>query len=327
MKKLLCLLTALAMVFALTACGDSGNTPSSPENPGSPSVEKAKLGIVVPDLNNAFCSQMANGIERAAAENGYEVVTVKSNADPEADVASIENMDASGVLAYYGLHIGVDSIGDLLKNQYPHIGCLTQTTFDGEAAHVVEDYHNIAVIFCESLDAFIEEKGMDSVEICGIWLSNCLIQGTAEYEGYTTITNYIEEHYSGTNVTYVSSQYPQNAEESGNYTETLLNGYENARVFFCYNNDFAISAANTISAAVSDSSDYYVFSSETDSESFRLIADDNSPYRGAASGDTEETGYNVGLQLINWVENGTMENVPVVKTLCDWRNVSDFISE
>lgn len=324
MKKLLCLFTAMTMVFALAACGNGGA-----DQPGSaaPDAEKAKLGIVVPDLNNAFCSQMAGGIERAAAENGYEVVTVKSNADPEADVASIENMDASGVKAYYGLHIGVDSIGDLLKNQYPQIGCLTQTTFDGEAAHVVEDYHNIAVIFCESLDAFIEEKGMESVEICGIWLSNCLIQGTAEYEGYTTITGYIEEHYAGTNVTYVTSQYPQNAEEAGNYTETLLNGYENARVFFCYNNDFAIATANTISAAVSDSADYYVFSSETDDESFRLIADDSSPYRGAASGDTEETGYQVGLQLINWVENGTMENVPVVKTLCDWRNVSDFLAE
>ena len=41
--------------------------------------------------------------------------------------------------------------------------------------------------------------------------------------------------------------------------------------------------------------------------------------------DIEASGYQVGLQLINWIENGTMENVIVEKVLVDSTNVADYI--
>ena len=318
MKKFLAILLAVMMVLSLAACGQSAKDPAKNDAP------KAKLGVVVPDLNNAFCSDMANGIKRAADEKGYEVVSVLTQANPENDVSALENLSATGVKAYYGIHMLTETVGEQLKSTYPEIGCLSQTAFDGAGGVIVEDFNNIATIFCESLDAFIAEKGITSGEICGIWMTLCEVEGTTENEAYTIITNYINEHYAGTGITYVTSQFTADAEDVGNTTETLLNRYPDAKFFFAYNNDFAITTSNIIAASVPDTSEYYVFSSESDAESYRMIADENSPYRGCAAGSTEETGYQVGKQLINWIENGTMENVPVAKKLCDWRNVSEF---
>ena len=41
----------------------------------------------------------------------------------------------------------------------------------------------------------------------------------------------------------------------------------------------------------------------------------------------EESGYKVGLQLINWVKNGVMEDVVNTKELVDDRNVADYLSK
>ena len=41
--------------------------------------------------------------------------------------------------------------------------------------------------------------------------------------------------------------------------------------------------------------------------------------------DIEASGYEVGKQLINWVENGKLENVVVSKDLVDSSNVKDYL--
>ena len=68
----------------------------------------------------------------------------------------------------------------------------------------------------------------------------------------------------------VSEFYPKDDEEAANMTTQILNATPDVKFFFCFNNGFAIAAANEITAAVPDVSDYLVFSSEGDEESFRL---------------------------------------------------------
>ncbi|MGI6607395.1 MAG: sugar ABC transporter substrate-binding protein [Erysipelotrichaceae bacterium] len=309
MKKILKIITIFLVLFSLVACSETNE-------------EKAKIGIVVPDLNNSFCSAMYNGVKRAGEEKGYEVFEYVTEMNPENDVNSVELLANNGVLAYYGLHMAGDSVGSILKDKYPQIGCFSQTAFEGATQHIVDSFDIVADHFVESLGEFMEENNLTEVEICGIWLSNAQIEGTTENEQYTTFMNRIQSEYANTGIKYIQSEYPSDAEDVANTVETLLLS-TNATIFFCCNNDFAISASNIISSAKSDTSSYFVFSTEGDSESFRLIADVNSPYRAASVADTEETGYQVGLQLVNWIENGKMEGISVARELVDWRNVAD----
>ena len=286
---------------------------------GAAKEEKAKVGVVVPDLNNAFCTAMDEGIKRAATEKGYEVFEYVTQMNPENDIASVEQLANNNVKAYYGLHMVTESVGDLLKNTYKDIGCFSQVKFDGAAQVLDDDFTVVAKQFTESLDAFLAENNITEAEICGIWLSVAQIEGTTENAQYQAIMNEIETHYAGTGITYVQSEYPADSEGVGNTVETLLLAHPNATIFFCHNNDYAISSANTIMAAKSDTSKYYIFSTEGDEESLRQIADPNSPYRAASVADTEETGYLIGLQCVNWIENGKMEPVSVARQLVDWR--------
>ena len=313
MKKLLTILSVLLLVLCMSACSGNGE--------GGETEEKAKIGVVVPALNNAYCTAMDEGVKRAAAEHGYEVFEYVTQMNPENDIASVEQIANNGVKAYYGLHMVVDSVGDLLKNTYPEIGCFSQVNFDGAAAVLDDDFAIVADQFIESLDAFLAEKGIESAEICGIWIANAQIEGTTEAAQYNAVMKAIEEHYANTGITYVQSEYPSDSEAVANTVETLMLAHPNARIFFCHNNDYAISAANIISAAQADTSEYYIFSTEGDDESLRQIADPNSPYRAASVADTEETGYLIGLQCVNWIENGKMETVSVARKLIDWRNV------
>lgn len=315
MKKIVAILLAVMMVLSFTACAQKSNN--------KPADAKAKLGVVVPDLNNSFCIAMDTGVKRAAAEKGYEVFEYVTEMNPENDVNSVEMLASNGVKAYYGLHMVGQSVGDVLKTKYTDIGCFSQTVFDGATQALNDDFNIVAEQFIASLDKFMKENGLTEAEIVGIWLGNAQIEGTTEYVQYNAFMNKIQSYYANSGVKYVQSEYPADAEGVANTVETLMLSTK-ATVFFCHNNDYAITTANTITSAVADTKNYFIFATEGDNETYRLIADSKSPYRAASVADTEETGYQIGLQLVNWVENGKMEPVSVSRTLVDWTNVAEY---
>ena len=73
MKKLLTILAVLCLVFSLAACSNGGGESENNGGGNDTQEEKPKIGVVVPDLNNAFCTAMDAGVTRAAKEKGYEV--------------------------------------------------------------------------------------------------------------------------------------------------------------------------------------------------------------------------------------------------------------
>ena len=101
-------------------------------------------------------------------------------------------------------------------------------------------------------------------------------------------------------------------------------GQYNYSALFCFNNGYAIAAANEISSARPNTDGYFVFSSEGDEETFRLIGSGSSPLRGCTYMDIEASGYEVGKHLIDWVENGNLVNVIVNRELVDARNIAEF---
>lgn len=336
MKKLLVIVVSLLMVLSMAAC--SNNAPadekSQPEaSPSSAAEEtpapadegpKGKIGVLLPSLSMDFQAQMAAGVKRAADEFGYEYQEIDYNFDPELEASGIETLASSGVQAYYGIFMSPEADSAKIK-EYPEIGTISQSMDVDATAFIVNDYQALGEQFIDSLDYFRTDNNLEGGDMACIWLTACEVEDSDFYKAMMTMKNIFVDYCEGEGINYVSDQFAESDEDAANITEQLLNAYPGLRYIFCFNNGYALVASNEISAAVKDMSGYFVFSSEGDPESFRMIASDDSPYRGCAYQDIEASGYQTGLQLINWIENGEMENVIAERTLVDIRNAGDYL--
>lgn len=336
MKKVLVCFLSLTMLMSLggcsaekTASGPSGSTVvSSGDTAGNPGGgdTKAKIGACVMSLSYDFQLKMCNGIERAAAENGYESMIYDFNADTELMLSGLEMMADNNVKALYGLFTAPEAATDFMRG-HEDIGVLMQgQNIDGCRARTVNDYKKLGEQFVDALEYYVTDNGITDGGIAALWLDSCANKDSDYYTAKQVIEQTITEWCEGKEYYYAPSEYyPTDEENAANITTQILNADPNIKFFFCFNNSYGISASNEIAAAAPDSSIYFVFASEGDDEVFRLIADENSPLRACAYANVEESGYLVGMQLINWVENGKMENVAVYKELVDSRNIAEYI--
>lgn len=336
MKKFLAIVLSAVMLLSLAACGGSASSAPAASTPAAstpaddassapaPKSDK-KIGACAASLSFDFQIQMSNGIERAAKEHGYEYMVYDYNFDAEQMLSGLETLAASDVGAMYGLFLAPESATDFMKS-HPEIGVLTQGEIvDGALACTENDYIALANQFVEALDRYVTENNITEGGITGLWLEPCENEDSEYYGAKEDIKAVINEWCEGKDFYFESDFYPADDEEAANTTAQILNATPDVKFFFCFNNGYAIAAANEIGSATSDANGYFVFSSEGDPESFRLIDSGTSAYRACAYMDIEESGYQVGLQLINWVENGKMENVIVSKDLVDISNVKDYL--
>lgn len=314
MKRFITILLTVVLVLSLTARG-------APKE-----AEQKKIGGLFASLAFDFQLQMNNGIERAAKEKGYEYMPYDYNADAELMLTGLDNMASSGVGAIYTLYLAPDSAISFMES-HKEIGCLNQgQNMPGVRAWTENDYVMLGKQFVDSLDAYVTENNLTSGNIAALWLETCENEDSEYFQAKESIKAEINKWCEGKDFHFNGETYPKDDEDAANITVQLMNADPNLRFIFAFNNGYAIAAANEISAAVSDASEYFVFSSEGDAETFRLIADEKSPLGGCAYANIEESGYQVGLQLINWIENGKMENVVVAKELVDGRNVAEYLN-
>lgn len=92
MKKLLALFLMLTLVFSLTACGSGSTEPEAPADGGEEGEKKIKVGAIFNNTYEEFSIKLKAGIEKACAENGYELIEADHNGDNSKGVNDVENM-------------------------------------------------------------------------------------------------------------------------------------------------------------------------------------------------------------------------------------------
>ena len=312
MKKWFALGLSLMLALAVAVCASADDKP--------------KIGMCAASLSFDFQLKMSNGIERAAKEAGYEYVVYDYNFDNENMLSGLDVLKASGVKGMYGLFLSGETATPFMQEN-PEIGVLTQgAVVAGARACTQEDYVKMGENFVAALDAYVTEKGITSGEIGALWLELCQNEDNEYYGAKEQIKDAIKAWCEGKDFSFNESAefYPPDDETAANDTAQILNAYPNLTFLFCFNNGYAIAAANEISSARPNTDGYFVFSSEGDEETFRLIASGTSPLRGCTYMDIEASGYEVGRHLVDWVENGNLENVIVDRTLVDARNIASY---
>lgn len=330
MKKILVIALTLLMIISLVACGTSTTEPEvatdtevSDDEVAIDDGQKGKIGVLLPSLSFDFQAQMAKGVARAAEEFGYDYQEIDYNFDAELEASGIETLVASGVQAYYGIFMNAVADSEKLQ-ETPEVGTISQAMDVTANAFIVNDYEALGEQFVDSLAYFRTENDFEPGDLACIWLTACEVEDSDFYRAMIKIKGVIEPYCETEGIDYVSDQFTETNEDASNIAEQLLNANPDLKYIFCFNNGYALAASNEISAAVTDASEFFVFSSEGDTESFRMISSNDSPYRGCAYQDIEASGYTTGLQLINWIENSEIENVVAERTLVDIRNVDEY---
>lgn len=344
MKKVFTLLLSLALFVTMTACSQgetakkaeegkeqtqeaSANEESSESanDADATNEEKGKIGYLAISLSSDFTTSIDNGMRKAAEEKGYELMTIDVNADPELELSSLETMLASGVKAFYTISVASENVWNAVQEKDSSVAVISQQPSASANAHVVEDNVGMAKMFLESLDTYMQEHNMESAKLACMWLAECESPEMSMYAGRQAILEEINKAFEGTDSEVICEVYASDPEGQTNNAESILNMYPECNVIFCYGNDMGVTAANIVTSAGRDTESFYIFASESSEEVYNQIANEQSPLRGCASGSTEELGYNIALSLISYIETGEISDIPVPKTLCDWRNVNEFL--
>ncbi|GHT81051.1 hypothetical protein FACS1894130_12720 [Spirochaetia bacterium] len=324
MKRFFSVLLIMALVITVMGCSKQESAGGSAGSRGA-SKANTKIGVLLPDLGYDFQTKMAAGVKRAADTAGYGFQAIDYNFDSELQLTGMETLAASGVMGYYAIFMNTSEANDNILKSYPKIGVISQVPNVDTQAFIRDDYPAIAEQCIQCLDDFRKKNNLKGGDMAALWLTNSQIEDTQDYETKMILRNIFTAYCEKEGLKFVSDQYPTDEEEASNVIAQLMNAYPDLRYIFCFNNGFAIAASNEISSAVSDVSKYFVFASEGDDESFRLIAATNSPYRGLSYNDIEATGYETGEQLIRWIEKGAIEDVYVSRLLVNSDNITQFV--
>lgn len=350
MKKVFALLLSLTLFLTMTACGQSeaaketeegkeqtqeteANGEDAASTEDAESVEdtaaadgtKGKIGHLSISLGSDFTTSIDNGMRRAAQEKGYELMTIDVNADPELELSSVETMLTSGVKAFYTISVASENVWNAVQEKDSSVAIISQQPGASANAHVVEDNVSMAKMFLESLDAYMKEHNMENAKVAFMWLAECESPEMSMYAGRQAILEEVNKAFEGTDNEILCELYSSDPEGQSNNAESILNMYPECNVIFCYGSDIGVTASNIVMSAGRGTDTFYIFASESADEVYNQIANEQSPLRACASGSVEELGYNIALSLINYVETGEIQDVPVPKTLCDWRNINEFL--
>lgn len=344
MKKVFVLLLSLTLFLTMTACSQGETVKETEEgkeqneevlanaedlessdDTAAAEGEKGKIGHLSISLGSDFTTSIDNGMRRAAEEKGYELMTIDVNADPELELSSVETMLTSGVKAFYTISVASENVWNAVQEKDSSVAIISQQPGASANAHVVEDNVSMAKMFLESLDTYMQEHNMESAKAAFMWLAECESPEMSMYAGRQAILEEVNKAFEGTDNEILCELYSSDPEGQSNNAESILNMYPECNVIFCYGSDIGVTASNIVMSAGRGTESFYIFASESADEVYNQIANEQSPLRACASGSVEELGYNIALSLINYVETGEIQDVTVPKTLCDWRNIDEFL--
>lgn len=115
MKKIVALLLALVMVFALAACGqtaapaapeaapaEAAPAEAAPEAPAAPAAPEIKVGIAAPDATHGWVAGVAYYAEKYCKDNGleYKVTTSSDAAEMQSALADLVAWGATIIVSF-----------------------------------------------------------------------------------------------------------------------------------------------------------------------------------------------------------------------------------
>ncbi len=243
MKKILALLLALVMVFALAACGESDSNPSA--DPGTQESDGAqasgdnviKIGVFEPLTGDSGAGgkqeklgmQYANSLTPTVEVNGVEY-TVElvdgdngSSADKAPSAASqLVSEGVSVVLGTYGSSAAIAAGPIFEEAQIPAIG----VTCTNPQVTAGNEYY-FRICFLDNFQGTV----LANYAVDQLSASKAYLLGELGNEYDNGLMNYFEEAFTSLGGTVVKDNFPTNNSDFSSYLNKAVN--EGADVIFC----------------------------------------------------------------------------------------------
>lgn len=331
MKKLLALILALAMVFALAACGTSSvpAESTSPEAPAEEAEDPYFIGYVAPGLSSEFNMMIYDGLNALAAEEGVKLETLSCEGDVAKQIEHIETFITMGVDCILIFPVDPGSCTDaLVRAREAGIKVVTADVNVGaEAYDLAYSYSEEALgkacaqAAAEWIDATFPDAEPGSVT-CAIIGAGFSEQALARGDYQATVTEYTDK----ANLVEIYNVGLENfATLSEQYTQVILQNYPDIACIISFTDTLALIADEIIMQTDKDISKIGQFTVDLSKNGFDAISaskNNESTIRGTAGfPDVCEHLFNMVMGRIEVDENGICFLEPSIVTAA---NIDDY---
>lgn len=326
MKKLIALLLALAMAFALVACGGSnpgnssdpaasGSTPVEPSDPGNQTEDKPSIGFVILGLGSEFFQGMADGFVERFTEAGWEASYVNGEFSPEVQIKAIENYTAAGVDVLIVFPSEGGPVDDALQRAREAGIKVIEMVNCGENwdACMISDNYQMAEVLCQMTAAWANKHFADaedrSVNVVVLTYyandtNRMQAEGALRIEEYSSKLKLMAEY-----------QLPDETTEAGvTAAENVLTMYPDVDIIISPQGTVMVGVNNYLtstSSPITDYTDFALFTTNANSEeayaAIAASANNAAPLRGSLISSglavTISDMYDITMRLLNGEEH------------------------
>ena len=322
-KKFAALALALAMIFALAACGEPAEPSEEtgqPTGETEPSLkpEDIKLAYACWNLTNEWFISLVEGFEDACEELGCEAVITDSQYILENQINDIENLVNSGVNAIAFSAVDQTATHDIVeraKEQGVIIGSTAQYQENGNYAFALDEYDYGYIIGKNAAEWVNEQLGGEGTYLL---LSKDNTDSTiARGDG---IQDAMEEFCP--NMTLVARQAADTADTAYNIADSVLQTTPDLNLVVGTEDSCVIGAYRAMIAAGAVGDDRACFSGDAVSEVLAAMKEEDSIYRGSVDLIPYTCGYETAMAMYDMVVNGAPD-----ECVYEWFEPAAFTKE
>ena len=247
MKKWLALLLASASILALSACSDSGNTPSGGNEPSGD--DEIVVGIsVATATNNPHIVNVVNSLIDALEAQGWKTDLQDADGDASKQSTQFDTLVTKGVdLIIYWAHDAQAALSDCRKAADAGIPVISYFADCAEEAHqYIEAYVGADQLVISSAVADYVD------EMLGGEGNICIINGMEGKTDFVLRSQGFREtlENSGGSYTILAEEYcASDRTQAQTIMENFLTTYPDINVVFTTSDDFGYGALNAIESA------------------------------------------------------------------------------
>ena len=299
MKKILALLLALAMVFALAACGQQAAPAASDGAPaasdgapaasgGEETAKTWKIGYCFMTISDASIAQIKADAEKEAAALGVELVTSSCEMDAQKQISDVENMMTLGVDCIILQPMDAESLEPVLTEA---MGKGIKVLCFGPEAPVYDLWYSIsneaaARACADEVGKYVNEKLGGEADVAYITLLNV----KALVERNEAFYDELAKVCPGAKV--VTEAYATDSTSGVDAIETILQQYPDIDIISCIGDGVALGVSEGLMAAGVSPDQCAVFSSDVTALGCQAILDPNNPMVCTMSYDSLVLGKN-----------------------------------
>ena len=318
MKKLITLLLALVMVFALVACSSKTEAPAATEEPAkteeptteAPAAEEPAAdeeitvaGIVFQD--DQFMNMLTKGYVDAANDAGVKILTDNTNNDQAKETELINTYLSQGVKGLAISPLNGDASVAALKaadEQGMKVALTNINLSDADfivAGYTSDDYNNCYLVGKEAAEIIKEKLGDTKLNIAIVQFKSLLPDNSGNrVAGYLAA---LDE--AGIQYEIVADQDAWLQDTALETASGILTAHPEVNVIITVNDGGTIGSVMAVqNAGLSDQ--VLVFGHDGSDQISSMILDDNCPLQAVVAQDPYGQGYKAMTALINAIKGG-----------------------